>query len=156
MKKSDKIHLDLYRHTFNTDGDRSVIGDMLNKEKFLCYTLEDERRPDGVKVYGKTCIAPGLYEIEITYSNRFKRDMILIKNVKGFSGIRIHGGNTAKDTLGCPLVAYNTDYKKIWGTAEKMITKLVKDAGGKGTIEIHDAFLSYNKTLHKVIEFNEN
>jgi len=149
MEKSTKIHLELFRHTFNTDGDKSVIGDILNKEKFLCYTLEDEKRADGIKVYGETCIPAGLYEIEVTMSSRFKREMIAIKNVKGFEGIRIHGGNTAKDTHGCPLVAKNTDGKKIWGTYEKEITKLVKDAGGKGTIELFDAFLTYDKTLHK-------
>ena len=156
MEKSTKIHLDIYRHTYNTDGDKSVIGDMLHDDTFLCYTLEDQKRAEGVKVYGETCIDAGLYEIEVTMSGRFKRDMILIKKVPRFSGIRIHGGNRAKDTLGCPLVAYNTDYKKIWGTAEKKITQMVKDAGGKGTIEIHDAFLSYNKMLHKVIDINEN
>lgn len=149
MNKSEKIHLDLYRHTYNTDGDRNIIGDLHVDNEFFCYTLEDEIRADGVKEYGVTAIKAGLYEIEVTYSPKFKRDMILVKNVPNFSGIRLHGGNTSKDSLGCPLVAYNTDYKKIWGTAEKDLTKLVKEAGGKGTIEIHNTPLSYDKENHK-------
>lgn len=149
MNKSEKIHLDLYRHTYNTEGDRNIIGDLHVDNEFFCYTLEDEIRADGVKEYGVTAIKAGLYEIEVTYSPKFKRDMILIKNVPNFSGIRIHGGNTSKDSLGCPLVAYQTDYKKIWKTSEKELTKLVKAAGGKGTIEIHNTPLSYDRELHK-------
>lgn len=149
MNKSDKIHLDLYRHTYNTEGDRNIIGDLHIDNSFFCYTLEDEIRADGVKEYGVTAIKAGLYEIEVTYSPKFKRDMILIKGVPQFSGIRLHGGNRSEDSLGCPLVAYNTDYKKIWGTAEKELTKLVKSAGGKGTIQIHNAPLSYDKINHK-------
>lgn len=155
MNKSDKIHLDLYRHTYNTKGDRNIIGDLhvdsivLAIKKFFGYTLEDEIRANGVKEYGVTAIKAGLYDIEVTYSPKFKRDMILIKGVPQFSGIRMHGGNDSEDSLGCPLVAYNTDYKKIWGTAEKELTKLVKSAGGKGTIQIHNAPLSYDKELHK-------
>ncbi len=148
IEKSDKIHLDLYRHTYNRDGDRNIIGDLHVDNEFFCYTLEDEIRADGVKEYGETAIKAGLYEIEVTYSPKFKRDMILIKNVPNFSGIRLHGGNSSKDSLGCPLVAYNTDYKKIWGTAEKELTKFVKEAGGKGTIEIHNTPLSYDKKNH--------
>lgn len=139
------IHLELYRHTYNTKVDRNIIGDLFVDNEFFCHTLEDEIRAEGVKEYGDTCIDAGIYDIEVTYSPAFKRDMVLIKNVPRFSGIRMHGGNSSKDTLGCPLVAYNTDYKKIWGTAEKELTALVKAAGGKGTIEIVNAPFSYNK-----------
>lgn len=116
----------------------------------LCYTLEDTVRDinkngkfDGneKKIYGKTAIPfspkDKPYDIEVTYSNTFKREMVLIKNVPGFEGVRIHGGNTNKDTLGCILAAYNTDNKgKIWSSAESDITNLVKQNGRKGTIEI--------------------
>ena len=149
MEKSNKIHLDLFRHTYNVDGDRNIIGDIHTNNKFFCYSLEDEIRADGVKRYGVTAIKADTYEIEVTYSNKFKREMILIKNVPQFSGIRMHGGNTSENSLGCILTAFNTDYVKIWGTAEKALTKLVKDAGGKGTIAIHNSPLSYDKSTHR-------
>lgn len=121
-----KLNLNLKRYIFNTDGDRSTIGDLFINDEFFCFTLEDEIRMKGAKVYGKTAIASGTYEIILTVSNRFGRLMPLLLNVPDFSGVRIHGGNTAKDTHGCPLVAYNTDKKKIWGSAEKDLTKILK------------------------------
>jgi len=68
------------------------------------------------KIYGETAIPTGIYKINITYSNkfgkrswaiRFEGKLPLIEDVKGFEGIRIHPGNTNKDTLGCILVGYN-------------------------------------------------
>ena len=145
------MNLTIYRHTYNTEGDRNVIGDLFIDGVFFCHTLEDEKRADGVKEYGKTCIPDGKYFFEVTLSNRFKRKMILIKDVPMFSGIRMHGGNTSKDTLGCPLVAFNTDYKKIWGTAERKLTKIVMEAGGEGYITILDKPFTYDKVSKKLI-----
>jgi hypothetical protein len=144
------MNFTIYRHTYNQVGDRNVIGDFHSENGFECFTLEDEKKADGVKIYGETCIPPGTYNYEVTFSPKFKRKMILIKDVLGFRGIRIHGGNTSKDTLGCPLVGFHTDYKKIWQTAEKHITKLAIDGGGKGKITIKDVFLSYDKINKKL------
>lgn len=66
-----------------------------------CYFLEDCVR--GEKIAGKTAIPAGTYEIIISYSNKFKQHMPLLLNVPGFAGIRIHPGNTHKDTEGCLL-----------------------------------------------------
>lgn len=69
-----------------------------------CWTLEDAVRPDGVKIYGETAIPAAVYQVEVTPSPRFKRDLPLLINVKNYSGVRIHPGNTANDTEGCILV----------------------------------------------------
>jgi hypothetical protein len=140
------MQLTLNRKVFNTEGDRATIGELLVDSEFFCYTLEDEVRPDGVKVHGETAIPIGEYTVELTYSSRFEREMPLIYNTKDkavsragvrFDGVRFHGGNDAGDTHGCPLVAFNTDKVKIWGTAERALTKLIKAAGGKCTLEIN-------------------
>lgn len=81
----------------------STIGDLYVNGVWECFTLEDVVR-GGPKVYGKTAIPAGTYEVQITFSNRFKRDLPLLLNVPGFEGIRIHPGNTAENTEGCILV----------------------------------------------------
>jgi hypothetical protein len=141
------MELTIHRHTLNTETDRNIIGDLFIGEEYFCHTLEDEIREEGVKVYGATCIDAGRYQIVLTKSNRFKRIMPLLLNVPRFEGIRIHGGNTSKDTHGCPLVAFNTDYKKIWGTAEKELTRRLQAYNGDIFITIKNSFLSYDRDL---------
>jgi hypothetical protein len=94
------------------------------------FTLEDVERE--TKIQGKTAIPKGSYNVSITPSNRFKRDLPLIENVPGFEGVRIHPGNTAEDTEGCILVgrhkgpnyvsesraAFNDLYKEIKGALD--------------------------------------
>ena len=76
----------------------------------ICFTLEDIiREIDGEpvekwKIRGKTAIPQGRYEIFITESTRFRTALPILMDVPGFSGIRIHAGNTAADTEGCILV----------------------------------------------------
>ena len=60
-----------------------------------------------IKIKGNTCIPYGTYNITITYSPRFKKNLPLLNNVKGFDGIRIHSGNKIQDTEGCILLGFN-------------------------------------------------
>lgn len=82
--------------------------------RFVAYTLEDTRRPLGEKVYGQTCIPPGRYKMIVSYSPRFKILLPLLLNVPGFTGIRIHGGNTPEHTEGCPLVGKRRGSAPDW------------------------------------------
>lgn len=94
-----------------------------------------------IKIKGNTCIPYGTYNVTITYSPRFKKNLPLINNVKGFEGIRIHSGNTPQDTEGCVLLGFN----KIKGqvvdsrvTTDKFITQIqqILNKGEKVTITI--------------------
>ena len=81
--------------------------------KFLCYTLEDERRT--LKVRGETRVPAGKYKIVLRkeggFHARYKgkygawhRGMLHVTDVPGFSWILIHKGNTDEHTAGCLLV----------------------------------------------------
>lgn len=80
---------------------------------FECFTLEDTLRADGVKIFGETCIPFGQYNVTIDWSNRFGRLLPLVHDVKNFVGIRIHPGNSAKDTEGCILVGTERGVKSV-------------------------------------------
>lgn len=84
--------------------DASTIGELDIDGALECFTLEDVVRADGVKVYGETAIPAGHYDVELTMSPRFGRVLPLLINVKNFVGVRIHPGNSARDTEGCILV----------------------------------------------------
>jgi hypothetical protein len=104
------MELQLKRETFT---EQSTIGTLSIEGKFECFILEDKDRGLNdnltleqilkVKVYGKTAIPYGRYEVDWTMSARFKVMMPILLNVKGYSGIRIHKGNTEIDSLGCLL-----------------------------------------------------
>ena len=95
-------------------GSSATIGELLVNDKHLCDTLEDRVRPEGEEVYGKTAIPEGTYEVKLTHSPRFKKTLPEILNVPNFSGIRIHTGNSSKDTEGCILVGTWDGEKEDW------------------------------------------
>lgn len=105
------MKLELVRHTFLPT---TTIGNLYVDGKLECYTVEDrvreDPRPDTpqneAKVYGETAIPEGRYRVVITESPRFKKPMMRLLDVPGFTGILIHGGNTHKDTQGCILVGH--------------------------------------------------
>ena len=95
-----------------------TIGRVYIDGQFFCNSLEDTDRGlmqymsageiANIKIKGATAIPAGEYKITRTYSPRFKRLVPQVMNVKGFSGIRVHAGSSAKDTEGCLLLGDNT------------------------------------------------
>lgn len=88
-------------------GTEYTIGKLYIDGHYLCDTLEDTVRSAGVKIAGKTAIPAGTYKVRKTMSPRFKKILPEILNVPGFTGVRIHAGNTATDTDGCLLLGLN-------------------------------------------------
>jgi len=106
------MKLELKRLKFGED---YTIGRLSLDGRFLCYTLEDKVREvigepvSNWKVQNQTAIPVGVYPVIITMSARFKVRLPLLMDVPGFSGIRIHTGNSSKDTEGCILVGVKDD-----------------------------------------------
>lgn len=106
------MKLELKRHTLT---EKSTLGVLYLNGAHLCYTLEDVER-QGAKVATKTAIPPGSYRVVIDLSARFHRLMPHILDVPGFTGIRIHSGNTAENTDGCILVGTTQSVDFVGGS----------------------------------------
>jgi hypothetical protein len=84
--------------------DLTTVGTMVVADSIsslFLFTLEDEVRAPGVKIYGETAIAAGRYRVTITRSNKFHKYLPEIHDVPGYEGVRIHSLNDRKQTLGC-------------------------------------------------------
>lgn len=105
------------------NGDKAILGKLYLNGALVCYTLEN----------AANAIPTGLYLVQNSMSPKFKRELPLIWNsgVPSLRGIRIHRGNTAKDSQGCILVGMGRDVKKYFITesalAETMVTMLCRN-----------------------------
>jgi hypothetical protein len=110
------MHMLLER--IQTDPD-VTIGVLHVNGDYRCWSLEDPvREVPGKpvadwKIKGQTAIPRGTYAVQITPSPRFGKPLPLLIGVDGFTGVRIHPGNTAMDTEGCILVGMDRFAKSI-------------------------------------------
>ena len=117
----------------------------------LCHILEDEDRGlmqgmsvgeiARIKVAGRTAIPVGDYKIILQWSPRFRKVLPTILNVKGYAGVRMHAGNTSKDTDGCPLFGdANEDNIRDWvSNSRKRFNEFFQKlsaAGGEADLHI--------------------
>lgn len=99
------MKLEAVRYFYN---EHETVGELSVDGAFFCYTLEDRVRPPGEKVYGETAIPEGTYEILMAPFRGDKNKIYPhLQNVQQFSGVCLHGGNTASDTIGCILIGFN-------------------------------------------------
>ncbi len=100
--------------------------------EYLCDTLEPTWRDyahGAYKMKGCSAIPEGRYAVVVTWSPKFKRWLPLLLHVPKFEGIRIHAGNTAKDTQGCILVGENREVGKVLDSrrALERLMKLLRE-----------------------------
>lgn len=85
-------HLTLVRIKTSSPLD-SIQGELYVNGLFFCHTIERLSK----------AVPKGCYPLGVSYSPRFKKRLPYLC-VPRRSGIRIHAGNTSKDSLGCILV----------------------------------------------------
>ena len=106
-----------------TRTEKAILGSLYLNGAFVCYTLENAAK----------AIPAGLYNVQNSKSPKFKRELPLLHNaaVPAKRGIRIHSGNSWKDSSGCVLVGMSRNC--VAGTisesknAETMITMLCRN-----------------------------
>ena len=117
----------------------STVGVLRVDGEHECFVCEDRYRPPPeLKVPRKTAIPNGRYEVRITHSPRFNVDMPLLFDVPGFTGVRIHPGNTPDDTEGCLLpgkVATHDSVRDSRAAYSALFAKL-RAASGKIVINV--------------------
>lgn len=131
--------------------ERYTIGKLYLNGKYFCDTLEDRDRGlsqempldeiQKLKIKAQTAIPTGIYNVIINYSPKYKKPMPLLLSVPAYEGVRIHSGNTHKDTEGCILVGENREVGRVLNsryTFNKLFTKLQTafDKGETITLEI--------------------
>lgn len=128
--------------------DTYTIGKMYINGEYFCDTLEDKDRGltsdmsteqiSKLKVYGQTAIPTGTYPVIWNYSNKFNKMMPLLLNTPGYAGVRIHSGNTDKDTLGCILVGINSQVGKVLNSRDTVnkLYPIIKEACNKEKVTI--------------------
>ena len=107
------MKLTLQRYLFAED---YTMGLLFIDGVYFCDTIEDKYRGQDLKktkVMNETCIPYGVYDVKITYSPKYKKDMPQILDVPYFTGVRIHSGNTAKDSSGRVIVGIKSENGKV-------------------------------------------
>ena len=107
------MKLQVLRFNSQSDSTNGLLFDVTNGTKFLCYTLEDEKRD--VKVMSETRIPAGKYKILLRKEGGFHarytkkygsmhKGMLHVQDVPNFKWILIHTGNTDEHTAGCLIL----------------------------------------------------
>lgn len=107
--------------------DTYTIGKLYIDGMYFSDTIEDKDRNlsqemskeyiSKVKIYGETAIPIGTYKVNMnivsqkfkgkSWAKPYEGKVPRLEEVPGYSGVLIHPGNTADDSLGCILVGEN-------------------------------------------------
>jgi hypothetical protein len=100
----------------------AILGRLFMGDTCICYTLENAQK----------AIPAGFYSIKNSMSPKFGRELPLLfsSKVSSSRGVRIHSGNTYKNSAACVLVGMRRDdvRERIDESkdAEKMVTMLCR------------------------------
>ena len=115
-------------------GETFTIGKVFIDDKDVnIFTLEDKVREisdqpvKDWKVQNTTAIPSGTYKMIIDFSTRFQKLMPHILDVEGFTGVRIHSGNTSSQTEGCLILGSTWDgHSDFVGSSKVAVAKFLE------------------------------
>lgn len=123
---------------------RYTIGVLTCNARRVCDVLEPPSRGllqtdhlatiAAAKRLGRTAVPTGRYPVVVTKSPRFRSWLPLLVGVPGFTGVRIHAGNTVADTRGCLLPGDNSAVGKVCNSAAALarVMSLLQSAYAHG------------------------
>lgn len=129
------MKLTLQRYLFTED---YTMGLLFIDGVYFCDTIEDKYRGQDLKktkVMHETCIPYGVYDVKITYSPKYKKNMPQILDVPYFTGVRIYAGNKATDISGCVCVGVKSDNGEV-AQSRKTYNALLKRLETSNNIKI--------------------
>ena len=109
----------------------AILGRLFMGDTCICYTLENTPK----------AIPTGFYSIENSKSPKFGRELPLLfsSKVPSSRGVRVHSGNTYKNSAACVLVGMKRDDAKERidesKDAEKMVTMLCRNVRSLAIVE---------------------
>lgn len=128
-----------------------TIGELTVDGVPFAFTLED--LPQKKKIDGETRIPAGTYRVILCESPAVRSGRLwsphedgllpLLLDVPGFAGIRIHAGNTDKNTRGCILVGSWRGGEFLYNSRDALsslmdLLEIAKIAGRQISMEVRD------------------
>ncbi len=123
-------------------GGRGTISTMQINGMAVCWMVENV---DLLNAPNDSNIPAQQYCMRWTKSNRLGRYTWEVLNVPYRTGIRIHRGNTTRDTLGCPLPGMQLNDNGIKPGTTKPAEKLLSPGGGILPIGCTEVLLSISE-----------
>ena len=117
-----------------------TIGSLSIDKRMTCWTLELQNKQNMRSI---SCIPTGQYFYEHYYSSKFSRMCLKIHNVYNRTSIRMHQGNTTKDTTGCilpGLLISQLEGKRALLQSNNALDRLIANTHQTGIITIRELF----------------
>ncbi len=109
-------------------------GVLYHGEDVIAYTIELPWRDNLPNI---SCIPVGWYQLDWTFSPRFKRFTVEVMKVPNRTGIRFHPANEVTEIEGCiaPVTELRLHHNRLWGMESIIATDRVEVLVRRGRVD---------------------